>query len=152
MTKKEALAEINETQDYYVSRLRDVLLGIDKNYEDLKEIDFTSPTGTGKTVMVAKLMNLLPQFFFVITSLSKGQLRNQVQRKIESLSCYKNFIVFGTNEYTKNSLLQEEDIIRLVSRKKKLIWIRDEGHIATNRWQELLRKRSTRIINFSATN
>lgn len=152
MTKKEALFEINETQDFYVSKLRDIVLGIDNRFENLKEIDFTSPTGTGKTVMVAKLMNQLPSFFFVITSLSKGQLRQQVENKIKLLSTQNNFIVFGSNEYTKNTILQEADIIRSIPDDKKVIWIRDEGHIATNRWQEVLRERSSHIINFSATN
>ncbi|MDY4936227.1 MAG: hypothetical protein SO132_05610 [Candidatus Enteromonas sp.] len=73
MTKKEeALLEINETQDFYVSKLSDIITGSDNRFENLKEIDFTSPTGTGKTIMVAKLINSLPSFFFVITSLSRG--------------------------------------------------------------------------------
>ena len=152
MTKKEALLEINETQDFYVSKLSDIITGIDNRFEDLKEIDFTSPTGTGKTVMVAKLINSLPNFFFVITSLSRGQLRFQVEGKIRDLCKGNNFVVFGLNEYTKNTILQEKDIIRVLPTNKKIIWIRDEGHVATNRWQEVLRMRSSHIINFSATN
>ena len=111
MTKKEALLEINETQDFYVSKLSDIITGEDNRFEDLKEIDFTSPTGTGKTVMVAKLINSLPNFFFVITSLSRGQLRYQVEGKIRDLCKGNNFVVFGLNEYTKNTILQEKDII-----------------------------------------
>lgn len=152
MTKKEALIEINETQDFYVSKLIDIVLGIDNRFEELKEIDFTSPTGTGKTVMVAKMINMLPDYFFVITSLSKGQLRHQVESKIRSLVKQNNFIVFGSSEYTRNTVLQEVDIINSIPKDKKVIWIRDEGHIATNRWQEVLRERSSHIINFSATN
>lgn len=153
MTKKEeALLEINETQDFYVSKLSDIITGSDNRFENLKEIDFTSPTGTGKTIMVAKLINSLPSFFFVITSLSRGQLRYQVEDKIRSLCKGDNFIVFGSNEYTKNTNLQEKDIINDLPTDKRIIWIRDEGHIATNRWQEVLRNRSSHIINFSATN
>lgn len=152
MNKKEAIQEINETQDFYVEKLINIILGADKRFEDLKEIDFTSPTGTGKTVMVAKLINRLPNHFFFITSLSKGQLRHQVENKIKSLCLGNNFVVFGLNEYTKNTILQEKDILDLLPNNKEIIWIRDEGHIATNRWQEILRNRSSHIINFSATN
>ena len=152
MNKKEAIQEINETQDFYIEKLINIILGTDKRFEDLKEIDFTSPTGTGKTVMVAKLINRLPNHFFFITSLSKGQLRHQVENKIKSLCLGNNFVVFGLNEYTKNTILQEKDILDLLPNNKEIIWIRDEGHIATNRWQEILRNRSSHIINFSATN
>ena len=152
MTKKEALLDINETQDYYVSKLSDIITGIDDRFEDLKEIDFTSPTGTGKTIMVAKLINTLPNYFFVITSLSRGQLRYQVEKKISELCKNDNYVVYGLNEFTKNTILQEDDIINILPDDKKIIWIRDEGHIATNRWQEVLRMRSSYIVNFSATN
>ena len=41
MNKKEAIQEINETQDFYVEKLINIILGADKRFEDLKEIDFT---------------------------------------------------------------------------------------------------------------
>lgn len=152
MNKNDALKDINETQDYYVTKLCDIILGFDRRFDDLKEIDFTSPTGTGKTVMLAKLINLLPNYFFVVTSLSKGQLRYQIESKVSSLAKQNNYIVFGLNEFTKNTILQAKDFETLLPKDKKIIWVRDEGHIATNRWQEVLRKRSSYIINFSATN
>ena len=152
MNKKEALQEINRTQDFYVSKLIEIILGVDKRFEELKEIDFTSPTGTGKTIMVSRLINALPDYFFFITSLSRGQLRYQVERKIKSLCPRSNYVVFGLNEFTKSTILQENDILNILPNNRKIIWIRDEGHIATNRWQEVLRSRSSHIINFSATN
>lgn len=152
MNKCEALQEINDTQDFYVRKLIDIIVGTDSKFENLKEIDFTSPTGTGKTIMVCKLINSMPNYFFFITSLSKGQLRHQIERKIKSFCHGNNYVVFGLNEYTKNTILKEDDIINLLPTKQRIIWIRDEGHIATNRWQEILRDRSEHIINFSATN
>ncbi len=151
MNRYDALREINETQDFYVSKLIDIITGIDKTFESLKEIDFTSPTGTGKTVMVAKLINNLPEYFFVITSLSKGQLKTQVKNKIDSLAIHNNYVVFGLSDFTLQSKLTKNDLAEMLQ-DKKVIWIRDEGHIATNRWFEVLGKMSSLIINFSATN
>lgn len=152
MTKKEALEEINQTQDFYVEKLISIINGIDKRFETLKEIDFTSPTGTGKTIMVAKLVKKLPDDFFVITSLSKGQLRFQIEKKLKSLVANDNFIVFGLNELTKKTILKEADIVDILPKNRRIIWIRDEGHIATNRWQKVLKNRASHIVNLSATN
>lgn len=152
ITKKEALADINQTQDYYVEKLFSQIFSGDNSLEGIREINFTSPTGTGKTVMIAKLLNLCPDCFFVITSLSRGQLKIQIENRIASLAKYSNFVVYGLSDYTKTTILREEDIIDALPTNKRIIWIRDEGHVATNRWQEVLRDRSYRIINFSATN
>lgn len=48
--------------------------------------------------------------------------------------------------------MQENDIIQSLPKNKNIIWIRDEGHIATNRWQEVLKQKASHVINFSATN
>lgn len=151
-TKKEAIAEINEAQDLYVSQLADLITGKNDSFSNLKEIDFTSPTGTGKTVMVARLINLLPNYFFVVTTLSRGQLRVQIEKKLKELAASKNYLVFGLNEFTKTTKLQRKEIEASIPWEKKVIWIRDEGHIATNRWAEIFQRKSYRIINFSATN
>ena len=153
MTKLEALDEINKTQDYYVDRLVDIIKKIDNRFDNFKEIDFTSPTGTGKTIMMSKLINKLPDYFFVVTSLSKGQLRYQIESTLrQNIKEENNLLVFGLNEYTKNTIRQADDIIALLPSDKPIIWLRDEGHIATNRWQGILREKSSYIINFSATN
>lgn len=154
MTKKQHLEEINKLQDDYVQKLVDIVLGKDNSYKDLKEINFTSATGTGKTHMIAKFINLLPDFFFIITSLSRGQLSHQINKKIKSLVKTKNFIVFGSAEFKNNTKLQKADIINSIPKDKKLIWIRDEGHIETNKYNEVIREYLSPIyiINFSATN
>ena len=151
-TKKEALLEINQTQDEYVSELIRLIEKPDQTVSGLKEIDFTSPTDTGKTIMIAKLINRMADYFFVVTTLSKGQLRIQVANKLAQLIEGNNYLVFGLNEYTKSTRLQREEIDSKIDWCKKVVWIRDEGHIATNRWAEILRRKSHVIVNFSATN
>ncbi|MCQ2976004.1 MAG: DEAD/DEAH box helicase family protein [Bacteroidales bacterium] len=152
MNKNEALKEINITQDFYVDKLISYVEGAEFKYSELKEINFSSPTGTGKTVMMAKLINKLESYFFIITSLSRGQLRYQIEEKLKELCPNKNFLVFGLNEFTKTTKMQALDYLNLIPKNKKIIWIRDEGHIATNRWQEIFRDLSSFIVNFSATN
>ena len=153
MTKDEAIKEINDTQDFYVDELIKIIKHINKDFDELKEVDFTSPTGTGKTVMMSKLINKMPDYFFVITTLSRGQLRIQIEDGIRKrISNQDQVLVFGLNEFTKNTKLQLQDFETMLSGKENIVWIRDEGHIATNRWQEVLRNRAISIINFSATN
>ena len=152
ISKKEALREIDEAQDFYVNQLAEMIRGKDRDVSCMKEIDFTSPTGTGKTVMVAKLINLFPSYYFVVTTLSRGQLRKQIESKLDELVKQNNFVVYGLNEFTTTTKLQRNDIEIRLPRGKKIIWIRDEGHIATNRWQEIFGAKAEWIINFSATN
>ena len=64
MTREEAFKEINETQDYYVNELAKMI--DDPNRSSFRYINFTSPTGTGKTKMMAKLMNLMPKKIIII--------------------------------------------------------------------------------------
>lgn len=152
ISKKEALREIDEAQDFYENQLAEMIRGKDRDASCMKEIDFTSPTGTGKTVMVAKLINLFPSYYFVVTTLSRGQLRKQIESKLDELVKQNNFVVYGLNEFTTTTKLQRNDIEIRLPRGKKIIWIRDEGHIATNRWQEIFGAKAKWIINFSATN
>lgn len=86
MTKEEAFNEINKIQDYYVDKLIDVINNPD--YDSMKTINFTSPTGTGKTKMMSKLINKLPDYYFIITTLSKGQLNLQVRNRLQ-VDCEK---------------------------------------------------------------
>lgn len=148
MTKEQAFEEINETQDYYVEELKEMIVkeGV------LRELNFTSDTGTGKTKMMSKLINKLPNYFFLVTTLSKGQLNKQVERNLKEDCLHNNFKVHGVCDYTANTRLTYRDILNELPKDKNIIWLRDEGHIHTNKWQSLLEDRCYRIVNISATN
>ena len=149
MTKQEAFKEINETQDYYVNELLNKINSTTEEY--MKVINFQSPTGTGKTKMMAKLMNLMPDVFFIVTTLSKGQLDRQIETNLKADCKYDNFAVYGCQKYTVNSKLQANDILSLIPANKQFIWLRDEGHINTNRWEDLLKDKAFKMINITAT-
>ena len=149
MTKQEAFKEINETQDYYVNELLNKINSTSEDY--MKVINFQSPTGTGKTKMMAKLMNLMPDVFFIVTTLSKGQLDRQIEANLKADCKYNNFAVYGCQKYTVNSKLQANDILSLIPTNKQFIWLRDEGHINTNRWEDLLKDKAFKMINITAT-
>ncbi len=125
MTKAQWLEIINRRQDFYVEQLKEMLVG--QGFR--KHIYFNSPTGTGKTVMIAKLMAILQasDFFFIVTTLSRGGLNKQVSSSLERLSKADNFVVFGVSSFTKSTKLQGNDIERAIPTGKKLVWIRDEG-------------------------
>ncbi|MBR1470435.1 MAG: hypothetical protein IJ600_02185 [Lachnospiraceae bacterium] len=150
MTKKEVFDEINKTQDEYVDQLIQLINCSD--YDSMKTISFTSPTGTGKTKMMANLINHFHDYYFIVTTLSKGQLHKQVRNSLEMDCNQKNYYVYGSADYRINSILDSKDIIRRIPAYTRCIWIRDEGHIKTNRFEELLMKYCYKVINFSATN
>lgn len=150
MTKQEAFDEINKLQDYYVDELISLINNPD--YSAMKAIDFTSPTGTGKTKMMSKLINKLKDCYFIVTTLSKGQLHLQVRESLSKDCDNGNFYVYGSADYRINSKLDAETIIGRIPTGKKCIWLRDEGHIKTNRYDFLLQNVCYKVINFSATN
>lgn len=150
MTKKQAFKEINETQRFYVGKLVERINEGDADC--LKTINFTSPTGTGKTNMMALLCDSIPEAHFIITTLSRGQLNKQVERNMRKLCKTGNFTVYGLCDYKSNSKMTAKDILSLLPEGKDVIWLRDEGHINTNKWQGLLEARCRKIVNFSATN
>ena len=150
MNRVDAFSEINRLQDEYVNELVDLLGKPD--YAMMKTVNFTSPTGTGKTRMMGKLINRFPNCFFIVTTLSKGQLHLQIRDELRKVCNSTNFYVYGSADYRINSRLDAEDIIGRIPDGMKCIWLRDEGHIATNRWDEILLEKCYRVINFSATN
>lgn len=150
MTREEAFAEINQTQEYYIQQLIDLMNN--PNYTTMKSLNFQSATGTGKTNMMSLLINKFPDYYFIITTLSKGQLHIQIRDNLKKLSLYDNFYVYGSADYKINSRLDADDIIGKIPDGKKCIWLRDEGHIKTNRWDALLENVCYKVINFSATN
>lgn len=149
-TREESFKEINDTQGFYVDELVGKLN--DPRNDCMKSIDFTSPTGTGKTNMMALLCNKMDDCFFVITTLSKGQLNHQIANNMARLSKHGNFTVYGLCDYTANTKRTALDIIGLLPTDRRIVWLRDEGHINTNRWQEVLSSHCWKVVNFSATN
>ncbi len=157
-TRAQEIALINQTQDEYVESLSEVVFApfniTDSEYA-MKFVSINSPTGTGKTKMMAKFINKHPDCFFLITTLSRGQLNRQVAASLKRDCIHDNFCVFGAMQLTKNTLLREQDIINIINdvpANKKVIWFRDEGHIRTNKWSSILEDRCFKIVNWSATN
>ena len=150
MTRQDAFDEINKIQDEYIDQL--ITLMNNKDYEMMQKLNFTSPTGTGKTNMMAKLINRFPDYYFIITTLSKGQLHLQIRENLKKLVKQDNFYVYGSADYKIGSKLDANTIISQIPPNTKCIWLRDEGHIRTNRWDGLLENACYKVINFSATN
>ncbi len=150
MTKQEAFDEINQIQDYYVDELVRHMNAPEN--EMLKTLSLTSATGTGKTKMMAKLINRFPDYYFIVTTLSKGQLNLQVRDNLKKDCLRDNFTVYGSQDYRINSRLEADDIIGRIPVGVRCVWLRDEGHIKTNRYEELLQDVCWKVINFSATN
>ena len=150
MDKDECIKIINARQDMYVSALINLII----NDNLKKEINFNSPTGTGKTIMISKLINNMnkDEYFFLITTLSRGGLNIQVQNSLTKSIKSSNYCVFGVSSFTSSTKLKNDDILNIMPKDKKLIWIRDEGHIKSNNWTRLLEKKAYKIINISATN
>ena len=88
MNKSEAFKEINKLQDEYVDELIRLIKSSD--YDSMKAISFTSATGTGKTKMMSKLIDKLPNYYYVVTTLSKGQLHLQIKESLANDCNNKN--------------------------------------------------------------
>ena len=149
-TREEAVKVVNDTQEYYVNELVKLLLS--PVQEDMKEVFFTSDTGTGKTRMIGMLSQKMPDCCFFVTTLSRGSLDEQTHRALEG---YKNVRVRGVAQLKSNTRLTSKSLeaeLTAFAGGKKLIWIRDEGHQKTCKWRPVLDEMSYRIINFSATN
>lgn len=152
-TKQEEIALINQKQDEYINELINFI----ETHKEEEVIPFTSPTGTGKTRMMDKLINSVfgQKYFFIITSLSRGGLYKQIEESLDSHCLHKNYKVYGSSDITATTIFRPEDAweeILKASNKRPLIWIRDEGHLQTNNWSKLLKDKVEYIINFSATN
>lgn len=151
--KKHEIEIINKIQDKYIQQLIKII----NDSSSLKEINFTSPTGTGKSKMIAKLINSEwgKQHFFVITTLSRGELNIQIDESLQKDCSINDFIVYGSSQLTATTILKPEDVqatVRAKANNRPIIWIRDEGHIETNSFKIALENMYEHIINFSATN
>ena len=148
------LNTIKQTQDFYENQLIDKI--VDPKILK-KEICFTSATGTGKTIMLSNIINKLNaqypnKFYFIITTLSRGQLSSQIANKLSNSIDSDNYIVYGVAEFKKNTKLKSTDILKNIPKEKNIIWFRDEGHIKTNNFSNILTNICFKIISMSATN
>lgn len=150
VTREKAFQDINETQEYYIDEL--ISMMEDTEHAAFKELNFTSATGTGKTKMMAMLINRFPNDYFIVTTQSRGQLHQQIRESLKKDCLEGNFIVYGLMDYRVNSLLTGDDIINRIPTGARCFWLRDEGHIATNNYEKLLEDKCYKVINFSATN
>lgn len=145
------------------------------------EIFFKSPTGSGKTFMMANFMNKVIQdekdVIFIVSSLSKGGLAKQNAEKFKEYKALTNLnvhlittkvssesslhIPLNYNIYVLPLSLNKKDgkldrgaflnfLLNMHKNNKKIYWIKDESHIATNNLDEL-KNHFEKIINFSAT-
>lgn len=153
-----------------------------------KSITVKAPTGSGKTHMMANLMDKMiaddESVIFIVSILSKGKLANQNYESFDDLSLNKyrkliptyissgnenkknteyslhiddtcNVFVLPTSQYTENSrIFKERALINFLNnckeKNKKIILVRDESHIATNKLDNLSNY-FHQTINFSAT-
>lgn len=152
-TKKREIQIINSIQDKYVKQLIKTL----DDSASVKEVFFNSPTGTGKSKMIAKLINSEwgKKHFFVITTLSRGDLNIQLNDSLQKDCNPDDFIVYGSSQLTATTLLRPADVqatVREKANSRPIIWIRDEAHIETNNFKIALENMYEHIVNFSATN
>lgn len=153
-----------------------------------KSITVKAPTGSGKTHIMANLMNKMiaddENIIFVVSILSKGKLARQSYNKFDDLALNKytklrpyyissgnentknteyslyiddtcNIFVLPTSQYTENSRVYKERVLQnfldnCKRQGKKIILVRDECHIATNKLNNIL-DYFYQTINFSAT-
>lgn len=156
MDKKEQIKLINAIQNSYVEQLEKIIKRKVETKDEFYEINFGSKTGTGKSIMITKLLNNCSDLFFMITTLSRGGLNQQLKRTLEEKSIHSNFVCYGSCDLTANTRKDAEDIWNEIleknSNNKPIIWLRDEGHIKTNVFSTAFKKKVSVIVNISATN
>ncbi len=151
-------------------------------------ITVKAPTGSGKTHIMANLMNKMIEddenIIFIVSILSKGKLASQSYDKFNDLALNKytklrpfyissgkentknteyslyiddtcNVFVLPTSQYTETSRINKERVLQnfldnCLKKKKKIVLIRDECHIATNKLEKIS-DYFHKTINFSAT-
>lgn len=142
--------KITNLQNAYVDELIEALR--DEKNKQYESINFNSATGTGKTHMIIRLINSMPDYFFIVTTLSKAKLNEQTQNKLSKYCKGGNFIVYGNCDFSANTKKQKVDFMCDISNDKPIIWIRDESHIKTENFMKIFKDKVCHIVNFSATN
>ena len=93
---------LKEVIDLQNAAVENLLVEVDKD----KEITFKSPTGTGKTYMMADFMDRVisnnPNVVFLVSSLSKGDLAKQNEEK------FKEYILQGKFTFLNPLLISTE--------------------------------------------
>ena len=145
---KEEMELINSRQDEYVEQVKHFLCD---NSSPMKEVTLCSKTGTGKTMMLSKLVNKMQDHFFLITTLSRGGLNKQVEESLHKNCTGDNWVVYGDRQFTKNTTIQEEDIRKSIPKNVPVVWVRDESHINTHLWNKCFYDSVDKVLNMSAT-
>ena len=150
-----------------------------QKYDELDEITFRAPTGSGKTYMMADFMNRILEenddVVFLVSTLSKGDLATQNYNKFleysskgdiageERLFIPTNFNVYllPCDLYKSGGKLMQgamESFLNTLTYntffgglEKRIILIKDECHIATNNLDSISDTYFDKVINFSAT-
>lgn len=149
-----------------------------------KEFTFKAPTGSGKTHMMAELMNKMLEndsdLVFIVSSLSTSGLARQnydkfTEYKISefqhldpyeilsertseqriSIDSSHNVYVLARDLYKQKSRLMSNNSLvefleQIKSQGKKIIWLKDECHIASNNL-DYLKYYFDKVLNLSAT-
>lgn len=149
-----------------------------------KEFTFRAPTGSGKTHMMAELMNKMLEndnnLVFIVSSLSTSGLARQnydkfIEYKISefqrldpyeilsertseqriSIDSSHNVYVLARDLYKQKSRLMSNNSLvefleQIKSQGKKIIWLKDECHIASNNL-DYLKYYFDKVLNLSAT-
>lgn len=146
--REQEMRLINSRQDEYVEQVKELLCD---NSSPMKEVTLCSKTGTGKTIMLSKLVNKMQDYFFLITTLSRGGLNKQVEESLRKNCIGNNWVVYGDRQFTKNTIIQEEDIRNAIPENVPVVWVRDESHINTHLWHKCFYESVDKILNMSAT-
>ena len=108
------LIEIKKLQSKAVNKLVKLLT----NFSEQKEFTFQAPTGSGKTHMIAEMMDILLakkyNLIFIVSSLSTSQLAHQNFIKFEQ---YKKTEFKNLNPIEINSIKTSENRISIFWRE-----------------------------------
>lgn len=174
------LSKIKTLQKESVNKLIKLLT----NQGEQKEFTFQAPTGSGKTHMIAEMMDILlakkHDLIFIVSSLSTSQLAHQNFQKFQqykkmefknldpieiipgktsedriSIDTSHNVYILARDLYkNKSKLMDNSTLIEFFDAigelNKKIIWIKDECHIASKNL-DCLREYFHKILNVSAT-
>ena len=171
---------LQEIIDLQRSAVEQLVLKLKKK----NEITFKAPTGSGKTYMMADFMSRViaenPNFIFLVSSLSKGDLARQNYEKFVEYKEKSNFpnlnpylinsdiageerlyiptehnvYLLPRDLYKKGGRLMQGSMLAFLHdlrwKPKTIILIKDECHIATNNLDSL-NSYFEKVVNFSAT-